>query len=149
MAKIDEEIKSSFVDNKYRLLANVVFTRNWIQNQFASFLKPFGVSPQQFNILRILRGANDWLNMHEVKSRMVEKSPNATRLCDKLVEKQLVERARSEEDRRVVHLRITKAGLDLLVKIGEKDDKSSINFVENISDEEAKIASEILDKFRG
>ena len=149
MAKtIDEEINSKFADDKHRFLLNLMFTSNWIKNKFTEFIKPYGVSHQQFNILRILRGAKDWVNMNDVKHRMIEKSPNATRLCDKLVDKKLIERRRSEDDRRVVYLKITELGLQLLKKIDDVDEKPFDNFIQNITNSEAKIASDIIDKFR-
>ncbi len=148
MARIDDEMKTRFQNDKHRMLSNIVFTGNWIKNQFSEFIKPFGISPQQFNILRILRGANDWLNMNEVRNRMVEKSPNATRLCDKLVDKKLLERFRGEEDRRAVYLKITKQGLSLLKRIDDHDDGSHKSFADNVTNEEAIIVSRILDKLR-
>lgn len=148
MARIDDEMKTRFQNDKHRMLSNIVFTGNWIKNQFSEFIKPFGISPQQFNILRILRGANDWLNMNEVRNRMVEKSPNATRLCDKLVDKRLLERFRGEEDRRAVYLKITKQGLSLLKRIDDHDDGSHKSFADNVTNEEAIIVSRILDKLR-
>lgn len=149
MASIDEEMGTKFGDEKHRLLSNIVFTGIWIKNQFEEFIKPFGVSPQQFNILRILRGAKGWLSMHEVKDRMVEKSPNATRLCDKLLEKELLERERCHEDRRIVQLKISEKGLRLLQEIDEVDELTYVAFKENVNDEEARLVSQILDKLRG
>ncbi|MDN5201966.1 MarR family winged helix-turn-helix transcriptional regulator [Fulvivirgaceae bacterium BMA10] len=149
MATIDEEMKTTFANEKHRFISNVVYTGNWLRNRFADFLKPFRLSPQQFNILRILRGAKDWVNMNDIKNRMVEKSPNTTRLCDKLVEKMLIERRRSEEDRRVVYLKISNQGLQLLANIDVQDDKGYTSFLDNVTDEEAKLVSKILDKLRG
>lgn len=149
MARIEEEMKTKFANEKFRMLASIVFTGSWVRNRFAEFIKPYGLSPQQFNILRILRGANDWISMQEVRNRMVEKSPNATRLCDKLVEKKLLERLRSEEDRRVVHLKILDKGLQLLKRIDDEDDGSHNEFIENVTEEEAQMISSILDKLRG
>ncbi len=149
MARIEEEMKTKFDNEKFRMLASIVFTGSWVRNRFAEFIKPYGLSPQQFNILRILRGANDWISMQEVRNRMVEKSPNATRLCDKLVEKKLLERLRSEEDRRVVHLKILEKGLQLLKRIDDEDDGSHNKFIENVTEEEAQMVSSILDKLRG
>ena len=149
MASIDEEMGTKFGDEKHRLLSNIVFTGIWIKNQFEEFIKPFGVSPQQFNILRILRGAKGWLSMYEVKDRMVEKSPNATRLCDKLLEKELLERERCHEDRRIVQLKISEKGLRLLQEIDEVDELTYVAFKENVNDEEARLVSQILDKLRG
>ena len=145
---IDAAIESKFANDKQRMLANMVYTANWLQRQFESLTKPFGISMQQYNILRILRGAGDWINMNTMRERMLEKSPNATRLCDKLVTKELIERKRSEEDRRVVYLKIKQKGLDILNDIDKKDKGSIDKLFENFTDEEAKTVSSILDKLR-
>ncbi|PWJ43857.1 MarR family winged helix-turn-helix transcriptional regulator [Sediminitomix flava] len=145
---IDEEIKTNFQNDRHRFIANLVFTSNWFQNRFIEFLRPFGISPQQMNILRILKGANDWVSMNQIKSLMIDKAPNATRLSDKMLDKGLVKRKRSEEDRRVVYLAIDKAGEDLLEAIDEADNGEQIEFLNKITEEEARMFSEILDKLR-
>ncbi len=147
MASIDEELKTKFTNDKHRFIANVVFTANWTQNRFSEFIKPFGLSSPQFNILRILRGAKDWISMNKIRELMVEKSPNTTRLCDKLLEKELIERTRSGSDRRVVSLKISQKGLDLLLEIDQKDG-NHMNFLDLITEEEAKHISSILDRIR-
>lgn len=149
MASIDEEIKSRFENDRHRMTANVMFTAGWIGQLMTSFLKPFGLSNQQFNILRILRGAGDWVAMNTVKDRMVEKSPNATRLADKLLGKNLIVRRRSESDRRVVYIKITQTGLRLLKDIDEQDDGVLRNVMNRITDEEARQVAAVLDKMRG
>lgn len=148
MAKIDEEVKTTFENDKHRMMANLLFTANYIQRLFEEQIRPFGVSSKQFNILRILRGAGDWVNMNDVKKLMIQKSPNATRLCDKLLAKSLIERMRGESDRRVVYLKITKEGLDLLDAVDAHDDGRVLNTLESISAEEARLVSDILDKMR-
>ncbi|MGB0869356.1 MAG: MarR family winged helix-turn-helix transcriptional regulator [Flavobacteriales bacterium] len=147
MANIDEEIKTKFENNKHRFIANLMFTTNWFRNMNSEFLKPYKISMPQFNILRILRGAKDWVSMNDIKSLMVDKSPNATRLADKLVLANLVERQRSESDRRVVYLKITPKGLELLSNIDESD-TPHLNFLENITEEEARMVSDIFDRLR-
>lgn len=150
MARIDEELKMNFEDSRQRLIANMVYMASWIQNYFTNLLRPYGISMQQFNILRILRGGKGWMTMNDIKGRMVEKAPNATRLADKLLEKEYVERRRSDEDRRVVYLRITSKGLDLLTELDVVLDGNKIlEMMERVSLEEAEKASEILDKLRG
>lgn len=150
MAKIDDEIKTKFVNDKHRFLANMVYTTNCFQNLFVEFLKPFEISPQQFNILRILRGANDWVTMNTIKSLMVDKAPNATRLSDKLLDKGYIERKRGEEDRRAVYLSITQKGLELLKEIDDNSDKGEhLLYFDRITDEEARMCSAILDRLRG
>ena len=104
---------------------------------------------QQFNILRILRGADDWVTMNSIKDLMIDKAPNTTRLSDKLMDKELVERKRSSEDRRVVYLKITQKGLELLKKIDEDDRGEHKDFIDRISEKDAKHFSDILDKMRG
>ncbi|MFT7611221.1 MAG: DNA-binding MarR family transcriptional regulator [Parvicellaceae bacterium] len=148
MTTIDQEIKSKFKDDKHRFIVNLMFTAGWLRNKHIEFLKPFDVSPQQFNILRILRGAGDWTAMSLVKDRMVEKAPNATRLADKLLAKELIERKRCDEDRRVVYVHIAKKGLKLLEAIDDVHDKEGFVFGEDITDKEAKMMSDVLDKMR-
>lgn len=101
----------------------------------------------QFNILRILRGAKEALSVHTVKGRMIEKSPNTTRLMDKLIDKGLIDRVRCESDRRVVYVSITEKGLDLLAQIDVDFEKTSL-FPRALTDEEANMLSDLLDKLR-
>ena len=149
MGKLEVDMDTKFANEKHRSAANIVFTANWIKNQFESSIKPFKMSSAQFNILRILRGAKDWLSMNEVKKRMVEKSPNTTRLCDKLLDKGYIERTRSEADRRIVSLRISDNGMQFLKKVDELGENNPLNFFENITLEEATTINHILDKLRG
>jgi DNA-binding MarR family transcriptional regulator len=149
MAKIDSEIKSNFVNDQHRFVTNLVFTTNWIQNAFTEDLKPFGISPQQFNILRILRGVGDWTAMSEIKDGLLEKAPNATRLADKLLKKNLIERNRSETDRRVVYVRISKLGLKLVEDINQKESVIQMAMKKRLTSKDARYVSDILDNFRG
>lgn len=149
MAKIDSEIKSKFANEQHRFVTNLVFTANWVQKIFIEYLKPFGISPQQYNILRILRAIGDWTTMSEVKDGLKEKSPNATRLADKLLNKQLIERKASETDRRVVYIRITKTGLELFEEINKHESVVQKALNNNISAKDARFISDALDKFRG
>lgn len=130
-------------------MANVLYTASAIKARFAQVAAPIGLSAAQFNILRILRGAGDWLSMNEVKDRMIEKSPNATRLCDKLLNKDLIERRRSAADRRVVHLKLSKEGYALLQKADKLDHSPLTDMQNNLTLEEAKTVSTLLDKLRG
>lgn len=149
MARIDKEVKTRFMNNHHRFLTNIVYTAGWIKNFSTNFLKPYGLSNQQFNILRILRGADDWVTMTVIKELMIEKSPNATRLADKLLDKELIKRRRSESDRRVVYLHITAKGLDLLREIDSINGGMQPEFMERVTAEEAQQVSDILDKLRG
>jgi DNA-binding MarR family transcriptional regulator len=145
MGDISKDINSKFPNNKVKALLNIIYTANWISSQQNAFFKPYGISPQQFNILRILRGAEEPLKVQTIKNRMIERSPNATRLMDKLCDKKFIERIACPEDRRVVHIQITGNGLSLLKKI-EKNMKD--DYIDNLTEKEAGQLSDLLDKIR-
>lgn len=146
MAEFSKEINSKFPNERVKALLNIKFTANYLDTIGASMLKPFKISEQQYNILRILRGAKEAITVKMVKDRMVQKSPNSTRLMDKLCDKKLIERTRCENDRRVVYVKINDKGLALLdeIKIGDFE-----SYLGSISDKEAEILNELLDKIRG
>jgi MarR family 2-MHQ and catechol resistance regulon transcriptional repressor len=146
--EIGQVIKSKFRNARHKAVVNLRFTSNYIGNIQNTYMAQYDLSMPQFNILRILRGANDAISVNTVKDRMVEKSPNTTRLMDKLIDKGLMERVRCEEDRRVVYVSITNAGLDLLAKIDE-DSESKLDVSGNLSEAEAEQLSALLDKLRG
>lgn len=145
MAEFSKEINSTFPNERIKALLNLKFTANYFDTIGNTLLKPFNISEQQYNILRILRGAKEAITVKTVKDSMVQKSPNATRLMDKLCDKDLIERSRCENDRRVVYVKITKKGLDLLAEI-KMDDLD--NYLTNISEKEAKLLNKLLDKLR-
>ena len=145
MGDISKDINSTFTNNKVKALLNIIYTANWINSQQTTFFKPFGISPQQFNILRILRGAKKPLKVQTIKERMLERSPNATRLMDKLCAKNLIERIACPDARRVVHINITNKGLKLLDIISKQ---MKNDFIENLTEKEASQLSDLLDKIR-
>jgi len=145
MGDISKDIKSKFKNNKVKALINIKYTSNWLSSKENEFFKPYGLSPQQYNILRILRGAKGRVKVQIVKERMIERAPNATRLMDKLCDKTLIARERCEDDRRVVYVKITQQGLKLLATI---DNNNKLSFLENLTEEEAETLSNLLDKIR-
>jgi len=145
MGDISKDINSRFDNNKVKALINILYTANWITNIQNTFFKPFGISPQQYNILRILNGANEPLKVQVIKDRMIERSPNATRLMDKLCAKKLIDRIPCPGDRRVVHIAITDKGKKLLNDIS---DNFNDEILKNINESEATQLSDLLDKLR-
>ena len=145
MGDFAKDINSKFANNKIKATLNILYTANWINNHQNAFFKPYGISPQQFNILRILKGANKRLKVQTIKERMIDRSPNATRLMDKLIAKDLIQREHCPNDRRVVYVEITKQGLGLLDEISKhlKDD-----LLKNLTEKESKELSDLLDKIR-
>lgn len=145
MGDLSKEINSKFANKKIKALLNIVYTANWITSHQNEFFKNYGLSPQQYNILRILRGAGQPLNVQTVKERMVVRSPNATRLMDKLCSKKYIERCPSQDDRRVVKIAITKEGEAFLDSIPNDFNR---DLLKNLSEEEANQLSNLLDKMR-
>jgi DNA-binding MarR family transcriptional regulator len=147
MGDFSKEIQSTFPNPKVKALLNIIYTANWLNSHQIAFFKPYGISPQQYNILRILRGANKPLKVQTIKERMVERAPNVTRLMDKLCEKELIERLPCPTDRRVVHITITNKGLKLLEEVNVNIDLNT-KLTENITEGEAAQLSNLLDKLR-
>ena len=145
MGDISKDINSKFANNRIKALLNILYTANWISGFQNEFFKSYGISPQQYNILRILKGAGEPVNLKIIKYRMIERSPNATRLMDKLCAKGLIERIPSDTDRRVVKIAITKKGKALLEAI---PDNFNHELLKNINEEEAEQLSNLLDKMR-
>ncbi len=145
MGDLAKDINSKFENNRVKALLNIIYTANWITSCQNEFFKDFGISPQQYNILRILKGAEEALKVQTIKDRMLERSPNATRLMDKLCAKNYIERLPSEHDRRVVKIAITKEGQNLLESIPKHLNKE---LLKNLNEEEAEQLSYLLDKMR-
>lgn len=149
MPKIEEELLSRFESEQQKAMLNVQFTANWLRNLQVKHFKQFGISPEQYNILRILRGAKGRMNMHSVKERMIDRAPNATRLTDKLITKGLVARERCEEDRRVVYVTIKEAGKELLARIDKVQRSADLFGMERMTEADAKVINRALDAWRG
>jgi len=145
MGDLSKDINSTFANNRIKALLNILYTASWISNCQNDFFKSFGISPQQYNILRILNGADEPLNVQVIKDRMIERAPNATRLMDKLCAKEFIERLPCEHDRRVVKIAITENGKNLLKSIPDNFNKE---LLKNLNELEAEQLSQLLDKMR-
>lgn len=147
--EISKEIKQTKFKNEYqKMLINILFTSSWLSSKHNCNLKPFGISSQQFNILRILRGQYPKpVTVNLLIDRMLDKNSNASRLVEKLRIKKLVDRAICLEDRRAVNVIITQKGLDLL-QVLDKKDSTFLNELKNISVKEATKINTLLDKLR-
>ncbi|NLR94482.1 MULTISPECIES: MarR family winged helix-turn-helix transcriptional regulator [Flammeovirga] len=148
MPKIEQELKVKFANHKHRFMTNLIYTSKWLETINTNYLKPFNISSQQYNVLRILRGNKDWMNMNDVKALLIDKTPNTTRLSNKLIEKNYIIRKRSQTDRRVVYLKITDEGLELLKQIDIIESKDPFDILHKFTDEEAQQFSDLLDRLR-
>ena len=148
--KLEEEIKQKkFRNEHHKMLVNILFTNSWLNGLHHQMLKPFDISMQQYNLLRILRGQYPKpASVNLLIDRMIDKQSTASRLVEKLRLKELVERRMCESDRRRVDVAITQKGLDVLAQI-DIDMKIVDQTTENITESEAKELNRILDKLRG
>ncbi len=147
--KLEEEIKQSkFKSEFHKLGINIIFTANWLSLHHTKHCKQYDITPEQFNLLRILRGQHPKpATVNLLIERMLNKMSNASRLVEKLRKKGLVERQTCESDRRACDVAITKKGLDLLAKM-DKEEGEWNNIFSHLSEEESKKANLILDKLR-
>lgn len=148
--RLEDEIKQTSFRNEYHKLAvNLIFTHSWLMSKIYELLDKYDLTPQQFNLLRILRGQYPQpASITLLKERMLDKMSDASRLVERLVAKGLVERRVCSEDRRKVDVVISKKGLKVLQKIDEKDEEMD-NFLKNLSINEAEQLNSLLDKLRG
>jgi len=150
MPKLEEEINQKKFKNEHQKLAvNILYTHGWLINRFSKLLKERRLTLSQYNILRILRGQypkTSTINL--LKERMLDKTPDASRLIDRLIEKKLVKRSSCNEDRRRVNVIITIKGLNLLKKLNYVDDEFKILF-QNLKKKDIKNLNNLLDRLRG
>ncbi len=150
MASIEEELKQEkkFSTEYEKAAVNILFTSSWLYNINAARMKKHGITPEQYNVLRILRGAYPKpLMLGSVTCRMVDKASNATRLVEKLRQKGYVERELCETNRRQVDIIITDKGLALLTKI-DNESEAWLDTLKGITKVEAQELNRILDKLR-
>lgn len=148
--KIGNEIKQTKFKSEYqKMLINILFTSGWLTSKHACNLKPYGISGQQYNILRILRGQHPKpATVNLLIDRMLDKNSNASRLVEKLRIKKLVERAICADDRRAVNVAITKKGLDLLIELDAHEENFITQELKKLSENEAEQINLLLDKLR-
>ncbi len=147
---IKEEIKQSSFRNSYQEASiNIIYSSGWLANKHKDFFSQFGITAQQFNILSILRGQQpNRISGAEIKSRMMDKNSDVSRLLDRLIAKNLIIKGQCPSDRRAADIMISKSGLDLLDSIFRKIDQLDA-ILSNITESEAKQLSALLDKLRG
>jgi len=146
--KIEEEIKQpKFRSNHQKALLNLLYTASWLQGNQQHFFKPFKITAQQFNILRILKGQHpSAISATEIKSRMLDKNSDVSRLLDRLVRKNLITKTTCPNDKRATDVKIAEGGLELLETLEQY--QSEIDGVLSLTDEEALQLSDLLDKCR-
>lgn len=149
--KLEEEIKQTtpFKNEFSKLAVNILYTHGWFVNTYSDFLKKHSITTAQYNILRILRGRHPKpASISLLKERMLDKMSDTSRLVDRLIIKELVERKICPNDRRKAEVIITEKGLKLLKELDVIEDNHKSNFG-NLSENEVKSLNDLLDKLRG
>lgn len=148
---VRQEIKQRrpFASRAQEATLTILRTADQLRARLAEVTEPFGLTLQQYNVLRILRGAHpEPLPTLEIGERLIERSPAVTRLVDRLEARGLVRRTRGTDDRRVVHCSITREGLDLLARMDRPVDKADETVGRGLSDAELERLIGLLDRVR-
>lgn len=150
MGKIEDAIQQrEFKDPYNKAVVNLLYTQSYLVTAQHGLFKPHDLSPEQYNVLRILRGQNGVpTTVSSIQDRMLNKMSNASRLVEKLKNKDLVRREECPSDRRQVDVVITSKGLELLKQLEAQVEEGNRKFV-NLTEEEAIQLNDLLDKLRG
>lgn len=139
--------QKSFRNEHQKAAVNILFSANWLNEQIKAFLLEEDITPQQYNILRILRGSIKPISTLQIRERMLDKMSDTSRIVDRLIVKGLVEKKISCTDKRLVDVNITKKGLALIERLNQKND-SLDGILNQLNNEEVVILNDLLDKMR-
>ncbi|MEO5603404.1 MAG: MarR family transcriptional regulator [Cyclobacteriaceae bacterium] len=147
MKRIEDEIQQqTFTSIQQKVVVNLIYTSHWLENKQQEFFKTFGITGQQFNILRILKGHYPKsISGTEIKSRMLDRNSDVSRLLDRLDSKNLITKKTCPNDKRATDVFITEQGIALLREI---DKFQKYDRLLSLSAEEANLLSDLLDKSR-
>jgi DNA-binding MarR family transcriptional regulator len=145
---LEKDIQQKKFRNEWqKAMINLTYTEGWLSERFKQFLDRFDLTAQQFNILRILRGAQGPLSTLQIRERMLDKMSDTSRIVDRLVLKKLVQKTVCERDKRLVDVTISTAGLEVLQKIDAFNEQIDAIMC-GLSEAEAKVLNALLDKMR-
>lgn len=147
--KVEEQlIKGNYENQKHRLRINLLHSHYWLVDQIAAFLKPYGLTQQQFNILRILRGKQgEPISTKELRERMIVGNSDTSRLLDRLIEKNLAWKRPCPHDGRLIQAFISDKGQALLTEVDQNMDALD-GVMGNLNEKEARVMNELLNKMR-
>jgi DNA-binding MarR family transcriptional regulator len=145
---LEKDIHQPKFKSEYqKVRVNLIFTYNWVMEQSRKFFDKADLTPQQFNILRILRGAGKPISTLQIRQRMLDKMSDTSRIVDRLIKKELVEKVICKSDRRLVDVSISDKGLNLLDSLDFLNEQMDAE-LNGLSVEEAKTLNQLLDKLR-
>jgi DNA-binding MarR family transcriptional regulator len=145
---IEKEINQSKFRNEYqKSIINLIYTYNWMNEHMKLVFDRYEITSQQFNILRILRGAGEPLSTLQIRQRMLDRMSDTSRIVDRLIKKELVKKTICKSDRRLVDVIISDKGKKLLEKLDSCNEDLDAVF-ENLSVTDARKLNQLLDKIR-
>ena len=145
---IEQDIQQASFRNEFQKMGiNLLFTANWLNEQIGKILSEEGVTQQQYNILRILRGSATPLSTLKIRERMLDKMSDTSRIVDRLIAKELVLKNTCEKDKRLVDITLSPKGLDLVDQLDQFNDRIDA-LLKGINATEAATLNQILDKIR-
>jgi DNA-binding MarR family transcriptional regulator len=149
MVRVEQELlqKRPFRSDKERLIVTIMRTGAWICEQFERELEPYGISQQQYNVLRILRGSGEPLSTSDIRRRMIDRASDTSRIVDRLIAKGLVEKSICPLDRRRIEVRLTPRGEQLLETL-EPVVRAFHQRTNVLTAEERQMVIEYLDRLR-
>lgn len=145
---IEQDIQQvNFRNEHQKAVINLIYTYNWMSEKMKGFFDKEEITPQQFNILRILRGAGTPLSTLQIRRRMLDKMSDTSRIVDRLMAKNLVKKSTCAKDKRLVDVNITDKGRKLLERLDAVQDEMDAIF-KNLASEDAHLLNQLLDKIR-
>ena len=145
---IEKDIQQTNFRNEFQKMSiNIIYTANWLNEKMGQILATEDITQQQFNILRILRGSECPLSTLKIRERMLDKMSDTSRIVDRLIVKDLVEKTACVKDKRLVDITVTKKGLQLLEKLDALNEQID-SILKGVSEKEATTINQILDKLR-
>jgi DNA-binding MarR family transcriptional regulator len=145
---IEKDIQQTNFRNEYQKLGiNLMYTASWLNERIGRFLMQEDITQQQYNILRILRGSEVPLSTLQIRERMLDKMSDTSRIVDRLIVKELVQKSACKADKRLVDITLTQKGLELVTRLDQFNDQID-SILQGVSKEDAVIVNQILDKLR-
>ena len=145
---IEKDIQQQAFRNEYqKATVNIIFSANWLHEKIKDFLEAEGITPQQYNILRILRGNKQPMSTLQIRERMLDKMSDTSRIVERILKKGLVEKKICSTDKRLVDVNISKKGMTVLESLDKKNQQLD-SILQALSAEEAAVLNKLLDKMR-
>jgi DNA-binding MarR family transcriptional regulator len=145
---IEQDIQQPNFRNEFQKMGiNLLFTANWLNEQIGKMLSEEGVTQQQYNILRILRGSTTPLSTLKIRERMLDKMSDTSRIVDRLIAKELVVKNTCEKDKRLVDITLSPKGINLVDQLDQYNERIDA-LLKGINESEAQMMNQILDKIR-